>query len=692
MAKSFLTFLKYSLFVMLALFRPIGADEGKRASQSELIRLSGHVPVKAISRALSLGNLDMNTRIPITFTLPLRNQETLKKLITRLYDPKDTLYKRHLTSEEFIEQFAPTQEDYDKVIAYAKSVGMKFVAAHPNRTLLNVSAPVEAVQSAFNLQLHEYQLPNGRVFFAPDHNPEIPSSIASIISGVIGLDSQAVWKPFHRKQETFSTAEETFLTPQVNAQSFPSGPGGGFAPQDIATAYNLLGISANGTNQNIALFQLASYQASDINEYASFFGLPTPNLTNVLVDGGSTSGMDAEVAIDIELALALAPNSNIFVYEGPNSGQGVLDTYNRIATDNIAKQVSTSWGLGEDLIGTTQIQSESSIFLQMAAQGQTIYAAAGDTGAYGDYTETGSQALIVEDPASQPYVVGVGGTHLTVDVNTGSYQDETVWNDGLAGGSGGGGVSAVWSIPSWQTNVATASSMTRRNVPDVCLNADPSTGYAIYYNGQWAKYGGTSCAAPLWAGFTACVNEQLAATQLPALGFLNPVLYGIGVSTSYGSDFHDITQGDNFYYTAQTGYDNASGWGAFNGGNLFADLTQLTPRLNPIMKHNSFFTKGKIGTYRIVISNLGNAPTSGPVTVSVTLPSGLGYSSFSGSGWQRSGLTFTQNATLAPGASYSTIVLNVNVALDCPNTVIPTTTVAGGGSVSSTVTNLTTTR
>ena len=144
-------------------------------------------------------------------------------------------------------------------------------------------------------------------------------------------------------------------------------------------------MSANGSNQSIALFELGSYLASDINAYTSHFGLPPAKLHNVLVDGGSSSGIDPEVTLDIELALALAPESQIYVYEGPNSDQGVLDTYNRIATDNLAKQVSTSWGLGENLVNAQYLQAENAIFLQMAAHGQTIYAAAGDSGAYDDY-------------------------------------------------------------------------------------------------------------------------------------------------------------------------------------------------------------------------------------------------------------------------------------------------------------------
>lgn len=693
MTKSIFAWFKCALLAMLALFLPISAaSEQKDDFQPTVVRLFDHIPARAVANAQLLGNVQTDTHVPLTFTLPLRNQEALETLISRIHDPADELYGKYLTSEQFVEQFAPTQEDYDKVVEYAKSAGLEVVATHPNRLLVNVKAPVRDVESAFNLQLNHYQLPSGRKFYAPNNNPEVPASIASIISGVVGLDNQAVWRPYHRKLEAAQT-------PNAMALASPSGPGGGFAPKDISTAYNLSSVGAQGDNQTIALFQLAGYQASDINAYASYFGLPTAQLTNVIVDGGSQTN-SVEVAIDIELALALAPKSRIYVYEGPNSNQGVIDTYNRIATDNIAKQVSTSWGLGEDLVDSQTIQSQNAIFMQMAAQGQTIYAAAGDSGALDDYPVNGSQTPVVDDPASQPYVVGVGGTHLTVDANTGAYIGETVWNDGLGNGAGGGGVSTVWTIPSWQSNVATVASKTNRNVPDVALNSDGNSGYAIYYNGQWSIYGGTSCAAPLWAAFTACVNQKLQAAGSPVLGFANPTFYKIGESPAYTTTFHDITQGNNLVYNAAVGYDNASGWGSFNGANLLASLTNSTippvssAHLNITMKHKEPFTRGRSGSYTLFIWNQGTGSTSGPVNVVVTLPQGLRYSSASatGPGWtlNQNTLTFTQNSSLPAGYGYPTLTLNVSVASNAPHTVTPTATVSGGGSTATTVSNLTT--
>ena len=252
------------------------------------VRLSGHVPSKVLSDAMLLHSLDGATEVPMTFVLPLRNQGELEELVQRIHDPTDEeYYGKYLTPEEFAERFSPTEEDYENVIAYAKSLGLAIMGTHPNRALLNVSGPSESLERAFNLRLHQYQKSNGRLFHAPDNDPEVPSSIASIIHGIVGLDNHAVRHTYNRRRE---------VHPEVShkhgiSHAYPSGPGGGYSPHDLLTAYNLSGVSANGSNQVIALFELGGYQVSDINEYTNYFGLPTAKLTNILVDGGSGGGI-----------------------------------------------------------------------------------------------------------------------------------------------------------------------------------------------------------------------------------------------------------------------------------------------------------------------------------------------------------------------------------------------------------------
>ena len=538
------------------------------------VRLQAHVPANAVANARLLGRLPAATGIPMAFSLPLRNEQELDQLLRQIYDPTDLLYGHYLTSEEFTERFAPSQADYDAVAAYARSLGLTVTGTHPNRTLLDVSGPAAAVEAAFNLHLNHYQAPDGRKFYAPDNDPEVPDVIASRIGGVIGLDNAAV-------RHAHSRAVPAAETAQASPLQIGTGPGGGLTPSDVRTAYNLNGVTANGSGQTLGLFELDGYNATDVTSYVNYFGLPAVPLQNVLVDGVSGragTGAD-EVTLDIELQIALAPGAaKIIVYEGPNTNTGVVDTYNRIATDNLAKQISTSWGLSEGQSSSTILNSENSAFKQMAAQGQSIYAASGDSGAY----DNGS-TLSVDDPASQPYMVGVGGTQLFVNSGE-TYNRESTWNvnNTVNGGAGGGGVSTIWNIPAWQQGIASAASATMRNVPDVSLNSDQYTGYSIYYKTGWWIYGGTSCAAPLWAAFTARVNQQRAANGMAPLGFANPVLYQVATGANYGTDFHDIADGStNLYYPAVRGYDNATGWGSFNGANLFADLAPSSVPANP---------------------------------------------------------------------------------------------------------------
>jgi subtilase family serine protease len=562
----------------------ITPPEGNAPFQSQFadgaaVRLNDHIPaLVALSRVVDRVNAQQPIRLALT--LPLRNQAGLDDLLTRLYDPDDPLYGQYLTPEEFTARFGPTPQDYDAVTAFAKASGLTVVDTHSNRLVLDVEGTAASVERAFGVRLLRFQAPDGRLFRAPDAAPAIPAALSGRLRDVIGLDDAAVWRPHYRLRQMpvgggiFADAfggGGPVLTPLGG-----SGPGGGLSPSDIKTAYSLSGTTLNGSGQTLGLFELDGYTASDVTGYENFFSLPHVTLQNVLIDGfsgiPSGGGGSAEVTLDIELQVALAPSaSKVIVYEGPNSSAGVVDTYNRIATDNLARQVSTSWGLPESSNSATVRNSENSAFRQMAAQGQTIYAAAGDSGAF----DNGS-SLSVDDPASQPFMVGVGGTSLTTGTGA-AYTSERTWNGGsVSAGAGGGGKSVIWAIPSYQSGVVTAASQgstTMRNVPDVALDADPNTGYSIVFQNNFFIFGGTSCAAPLWAGFTALVNQQRALNGTTPLGFANPPLYAVGKGARYTTDFHDIADGStNLFFPAVSGYDEATGWGSFKGASLLADL------------------------------------------------------------------------------------------------------------------------
>ncbi len=619
------------------------------APSSPVIALPGHIP-SAVSHAIAVDHLSAQRTVSLALTLPLRNQAELDDFLARVADPRDPLFGQYLTPAQFAERFSPTETDYAHVISYAKASGMTVTATHANRTVLDVSAPVSTVERAFHTNLLVYQSQSdGRLFYAPDAEPVVPAELASVISGVVGLDSAARW---HAHNRVLQAPAPDPTNPQAWLQHYQlplagTGPNGGLTPANIKAAYNLSGVTQTGAGQTLGLFELDGYKASDVTFYETTFGLPNVPLQNVLVDGysGAAGSGAGEVTLDIELQIALAPSATkVIVYEAPNSSAGVVDTYNKIATDNLAKEISTSWGEAENSATASVRSSENTAFQQMSAQGQSIYAAAGDSGANDNGT-----SLSVDDPASQPYMVGVGGTSLTTASGGGAYSSETTWNNGsAANGAGGGGISTVWSIPSYQSGVVSAASkgsMTYRNVPDVSLDANPNTGYAIYVGGAWNVYGGTSCAAPLWAAFTALVNQNRAASGTAPLGFANPPIYAVAKGSGYASSFHDIADGStNLFYPAVTGYDDATGWGTFNGANLLAALS------------------GGATTPTVPAAPTGLKATAGSASVSLSWTGSSGAATYTlyrgtASGAEtllRSGLTATgySDTSLANGTTY----------------------------------------
>jgi kumamolisin len=301
----------------------------------------------------------------------------------------------------------------------------------------------------------------------------------------------------------------------------------------------------------------------------------------VLLDGvtNHTGPASVEVELDMEQISAIAPGATQKIYIGTNNIAGVNDLYNRIVNDNIAKVVSISWGLCESSIGNAELQTLNNIFQQGAAQGQAFFAASGDFGAY----DCGDTNLGVDSPASDPNVVAVGGTTLQIGHN-GSYLSESAWScssctDHSQKGSGsGGGVSSYFSRPGYQqgSNLSNA----HRELPDVSANADPHSGYSVYCTVMlagcpdtgWITVGGTSAAAPVWAGIAADINQYLVNAGKPTLGSANAALYHLYNTPQTYAPYHDVTTGGNLHYSAQTGYDKATGIGTPDVWNIARDL------------------------------------------------------------------------------------------------------------------------
>lgn len=540
------------------------------AAEPATVTLRGHVPaVVARGQAKLIGDVAPDTVMNISIGLPVRNGVMLEHLIQQVSDPSSPDYGHYLTPEQFTTRFGPTAEDYQAIIDFARKNRLTVTQKHPNRILLSVSGKAADIEKAFGVNLRRYQHPTeAREFFAPDREPTVSSSLS--ILRIEGLDNFYVPHPAFK----MSPRQPSAKTAGGASPNFGSGPGGTYQGSDFRKAY-VPGTTLTGTGQNVALLQFDGFFASDIAAYASQIGLATiPNLVVIPINGGvptPTPFGNPEVSLDIEMVLSMSPGvGNIYVYEAPNPSP-FADILSRMADDDLAQNLSSSWGGGPPDPVSEQI------FQQMAVQGQTYFNASGDFDAF----PVGQQ---IPFPSDSPHITVVGGTTLT-NTTTGAYSSETVWNwdiefgPGFDGIGSSGGISTTYSIPFWQTNInftASQGSSTFRNLPDVALTGDNV--WVIYGGGNSGPVGGTSCAAPLWAGFTALINEQAALNSHPPVGFLNPAIYAIANSPNYTTCFHDIVTENNTWsgspnlFFAVPNYDLCTGLGTPNGTNLMNAL------------------------------------------------------------------------------------------------------------------------
>jgi hypothetical protein len=549
----------------------------------------------------SLEEVSGTNQIKLAIGLPLRNRLALSRFLSEISDPGNANYRHYLTPAEFVENFGPSEADYRAAIAFANTNGLQVTATHSNRMLLDVSASATTVNKAFQIRLLNEQHPTeARKFFRPDREPTIPANAP--ILHVSGLDNYTMPQPRNLRRK--SVTDELAGKPRAG-----SGPSGAFMGNDFRKAY-VPGTSLTGAGQSLGLFELDGYYPSDITAYASTAGLSNVPLRAVLIDGFKGVPLDRrpgsgneEVALDIEVALSMAPGiSEIIVYEGtPRSTMATINhILNQMATDNTAKQLSCSWGFDIDI--TTE-----QIFQQFAAQGQSFFLASGDTGAF---------SSVVELPSDNPNITVVGGTTLLTDAS-GLWKSERAWY------GSGGGISTVYPIPAWQQGLdftASKGSSTMRNIPDVAMVGDNV--FAMVDRGASDSFFGTSISAPLWAAFTALVNEQAATMGRPPIGFINPALYAIGKSSQYSRNFHDIVVGDNTtddspnLFFAVPGYDLCTGWGSPRGTNLINALLAAPSEPLIVKSPLGFIANGPAGgpfnlsSQTYVLENIGSAPLS----------------------------------------------------------------------------------
>ncbi len=341
---------------------------------AERQQLAGHIPRSARGLAV-FGRLNPTNRLQLSISLPLRNTNELEQLLRDIYDPASPTFHHYLSAEEFAQRFGPTQEDYAAVTEFCRTNGLTITSLHPNRTIVGLSARASAVENAFHTRLNLYHHPReNRVFYAPESEPAV--DLATPILHIQGLDTMNPPRA-HSKRVPI----DQVTRPKPNAGS---GSGGLYQGNDFRRAF-APGVTLTGTNQTLALLEFDGYYPQDITAYLKAASLAAVPLHNVLVSGfnGQPGSGNGEVSLDIQVAIAMAPGlKQIIVYEaGMSASQD--DILNRIATDNSAKQISSSWSWG------TQSASTDQIFVQLAVQGQAFFEASGDGDAWGSRRRSG---------------------------------------------------------------------------------------------------------------------------------------------------------------------------------------------------------------------------------------------------------------------------------------------------------------
>jgi hypothetical protein len=525
-------------------------------AQHEPRTLHRHVPsVVSNGQAKLVDTLPAKQQLALSIILPLRNQAELTNLLGELYNSSSTKYRHFLSVEEFTDEFGPTQQDYDSVIEWAKTQGLTIQSGSKNRMVVDVSGTVAQVNAALDVSMNVYQDPNGkRTFYASDREPTLSGTVP--VAHIGGLNNYSIPQPMVKRSKNASPI----------ADVTGSGPGGYYIGSDMRAAY-YGGTLLTGAGQSVGVLEFAGYRLSDVNltfnGAGQSYNVP---INNVLLDGASAAAGsdDTEEVLDIVQAIGMAPGlSQVRVYIGTSD----VDIFNKMATENICKELSVSWSWAPD-----DPTTDDAIFQEFAAQGQSIFVASGD---YGAYDLSVSPYFY---PAEDEYVTSVGATHLTTNYGGGPWVLETAWNTNGYGSGGGVSPDGI-ALPSWQQGIATwpnGGSNSLRNVPDVAMEGDNDNFYCDL-GGCSGGAGGTSFAAPRWAGFMALVDQQakeVGSAPSGGLGFINPSLYSIGKGPSFSADFHDVIDGNNdtanqqVWFNALPGFDLVTGWGSPNGQNL----------------------------------------------------------------------------------------------------------------------------
>jgi subtilase family serine protease len=643
------------------------------------------------------GRMPSDTRltgITVMFNRTAAQEAALQTLIAAQQNPSSPLFHQWLTPEQFAARFGMADGDLAKVQGWLEQQGFSVDSVARSKNSIHFSGTARQVEQAFSTEMHYYKV-NGVQHFAPSTVLSLPAAMASTVLSVGNLDSFRPMSHLVQNKNVarrFTGAGSTDSSNQIIL----------FAPGDIATAYDikpLYNSSVTGAGQSITIVGQSAIQVSDIEAFQNAAGVsPVKDPVTYLVpnSGNSTvvaDGDESESDLDLEWSSAIAPGATInFVYTGSNQSYSAFDSIQYAVDEKIGTIISSSYGVCETALNVSETSALEAIMEQGTSQGQTITAAAGDSGTADCYGETSlstanQEAASVDYPASSAYVTGMGGTEISQtntayytvgngywESDSGSsdivnsvqkYIPEVVWNDDSPNcgqsnclSATGGGASALFTKPSWQTGPAGIPSSNHRYVPDLALYGSPNlpgylfctsdttfwaniqegsctSGFEDSSSGYLTAAGGTSFDAPIFAGMLALINQKQGYTT--GQGLVNPTLYSLASdSATYAAAFHDITSGNNDCtvpancsstagFSAGTGYDAVTGLGSIDatvlatawpvnttGGTLVATTTTVSASSNAP-------NVGASDTFTVTVSAASGTPTG---TVALTVDGG----------------------------------------------------------------------
>ena len=628
-----------------------------RVSAAAILSALALVAVSPTASAASVANrhgvdqgaLSAGTLRPVSFAMKLPDVLAAERYARETVDPSSANYHKFLSVDEFRARFGPSADSIRQVTAYLQSAGFRNVTVDRSGLLVHGTATVGQLNAMLATEIHSYVDAEGQTFHAPTQRPTLPAALTQAnVLMVSGLSSFAHIRPHVKRVGVGPTTDGIPLVLPAVGKSANTVPGtatntpGSYTVGDLAVRYNVAPLynrGVTGKGMTIGIATLADFVPADAFTYWNTIGLTVdPNrITQVHVDGGAGAPSGAagsgETSLDVEQSGGLAPDANIIVYDAPNTDAGFLDVFSAAVSANKVDVLSVSWGSPEafymnspidgNVDNTKELIAMHNVFVQAAMQGISVFAAAGDAGAYDSNRDLPypqfTQALDVDAPASDPFIIAAGGTTVPVtlhfhhpvttvtvaqerpwawdylsDYITAKYGPDAVYTYLFSTG-GGGGVSVLWPAPFWQFGLPGTQrsahdqaigqndgsapflklrpNFAGRNLPDVSLNADPETGYSVVSStdspstGGWITgYGGTSFVAPQLAGITALLAQNAG----HRMGLLGPKLYMIQSAVGYGagSPFNAISTGDNWYYTANGQYNPATGLGTLNVDNL----------------------------------------------------------------------------------------------------------------------------